>query len=442
MNRLAAVTFDRLQLLLMGLAALFVLLTGVSWVIAVDESLFLPATGLFVGWLTAVLLAYFFLRMRRPAQDPLLFPLAALLMGWGIWLVARLAPNFMWRQLIWVLLSLIVAVSVAAIPSRFQSIRQYPYTWMTCGLFLLVATLIFGVNPSGGGARLWLKIPFTTVFFQPSELLKLLFLIFLASYFSQQDSLKKIRKPHKTLGRLPYLAPLLLVWGFCLTILVWQRDLGAATIFFLVFVALLYLATGEIWYVIGGILMLAVAGSIAYYVFDLVALRIDAWIDPWPEADNRAYQIVQALYALGAGGILGKGIGQGFPVYIPVVHSDFAFAAIGEEWGLIGSITAVTLFFVLVVRALRIAFQTRWPFDRYLAAGIAIMLFVQTLLIMGGVTRLLPLTGVTLPFVSYGGSSLLISGAMLGLLIYLSDRSRHGRSPQFQEKGGRLRKNE
>lgn len=424
MNRFREISSDHFQLLLMGLATLFVSLTGLGWVVAAGSDVLWPSIGLWGGWFVGVVGAFIYLRLVRPAQDPLLFPIGALLMGWGMWLVARLAPNFMWRQLIWILLAIGLMAAVATIPNRFQSLRQYPYTWMVCGLTLLIATLVFGVNPSGGGARLWLKIPFTTVFFQPSELLKILFLIFLASYFSKHDSLTRLRRPHRTFGPLPYLAPLLLVWGFCLTILVWQRDLGAATIFFLVFLGLLYLATGEKWYVIGGGVLLFVAGVAAYFIFDLVALRIDAWLNPWPEADNRAYQIVQALYAIGGGGVFGKGIGQGFPIYIPVVHSDFAFAAIGEEWGLIGSIVTVSLFFTLIVRALRIAFQTRWRFDMYLAAGIAFMFFVQTLLIMGGVTRLLPLTGVTLPFISYGGSSLLVSGIMLGLLIYLSDRSR------------------
>ncbi|MDJ0753035.1 MAG: FtsW/RodA/SpoVE family cell cycle protein [Ardenticatenaceae bacterium] len=429
MNWIRQHYFDRLQLLLLGLAIAFVLNTGITWSLVSTGEISWQVIGIFTLWLGGILGAFFYLRWTRPYQDPLLFPLAALLMGWGMWLVARLAPNFMWRQVIWVILALAVLVVAAVVPARFRPLRKYPYTWMFGGLLLLAATLVFGVNPSGGGARLWLKIPFLPVFFQPSELLKILFIIFLASYFSQQESLKRLQRPGRRFGRLPYLAPLFLVWGFCVTILVWQRDLGAATIFFLVFLTLVYLATGDLQYVGGGILLLLAAGILAYFLFDLVALRIDTWINPWPEADNRAFQIVQSLYALGAGGVFGKGIGLGFPQYIPVVHSDFAFAAIGEEWGLIGTIFVISCFMVLILRGFRIAFQTKWPFDFYLAAGISVMFFAQTLLIMGGVSRLLPLTGVTLPFVSYGGSSLLISSLMLGLLIYLSDRSR--REDQF-----------
>ena len=259
------------------------------------------------------------------------------------------------------------------------------------------------------------------VFFQPSELLKLLLLIFLASYFDERESILNLSKQNGRFGSLPYLAPLILMWGFCMVLLVWQRDLGAATLFFMLFLALLYLATGEKWYVIGGLVLLLFGGVVAYFAFDLVALRIEAWWNPWPDADNRAFQIVQALYALGSGGVLGQGVGQGFPQYIPVVHSDFAFAAIAEEWGLVGSLTVVACFMILAQRGLRISLHQKRPFGKYLAAGIVVLFTAQAFLIMGGVTKLLPLTGVTLPFVSYGGSSMLISSIMIGLLLYLSN---------------------
>jgi cell division protein FtsW len=210
------------------------------------------------------------------------------------------------------------------------------------------------------------------------------------------------------------------MWGFCMLLLVWQRDLGAATLFFILFLTLLFLATGEKRYVWSGLLLLLAAGVFAYFTFDLVALRVEAWWNPWPDANDRAFQIVQSLYALANGGIIGQGIGQGYPDYIPVVHSDFVFAAIAEEWGVVGSLSIVAAFALLAHRGLRIAFQVKRPFQQYLAAGITILFSTQALLIMGGVTKLLPLTGVTLPFVSYGGSSLLISCIMAGLLLYLS----------------------
>ncbi|MFZ1399699.1 MAG: FtsW/RodA/SpoVE family cell cycle protein, partial [Candidatus Promineifilaceae bacterium] len=221
-----------------------------------------------------------------------------------------------------------------------------------------------------------------------------------------------------------YLAPLLLMWGFCMVLLVWQRDLGAATLFFIVFLSLLYLATGDWRVVVGGVGLLLLAGIFAYFAFSLVTLRIDAWWNPWPDADDRAFQIVQSLYAVAAGGIWGQGVGQGFPQYIPVVHSDFAFAAIAEEWGLIGSLGVVGLFALLAHRGMRLALLAERPFRRYLAAGITILLAAQAFLIMAGVTKLLPLTGVTLPFVSYGGSSMLISHVMAGLLLFLSTKTK------------------
>ena len=211
------------------------------------------------------------------------------------------------------------------------------------------------------------------------------------------------------------------MWGFCMALLVWQQDLGAAVLFFAVFLGLLYVAVGDWVYLISGALMLAFAAVFAYFAFDLVALRIDAWWNPWPDADNRAFQIVQSLYALASGGVLGDGIAQGFPTYIPVIHSDFAFAAIVEEWGLIGGFATIFSFIWLTYRGLRIAMMASRPFHTYLATGITLMFTAQTLLILGGVTKVLPLTGVTLPFVSYGGSSLLISSITVGLLIYLSD---------------------
>jgi cell division protein FtsW (lipid II flippase) len=294
---------------------------------------------------------------------------------------------------------------------------------LTIGLVLLAATLLFGVNPSGAGAALWLQIPLLEgVYFQPSELLKLLLVVFLASYFDEQEQLAGIRAAREGRSHLTFLAPLLLMWGFSILLLVWQRDLGAASIFFVTFLTLLYLATGQWRYVAGGLALMVVAGIAGYFLFSVVELRVQAWLNPWPDATDRAFQIVQSLYALAAGGVTGQGVGQGFPYYIPVVHSDFVFAAVAEEWGMVGSIAVLSAFAILGHRGLRIAALSPRAFNVYLAAGITVLFCTQAFLIMAGVTRLLPLTGVTLPFMSYGGSSLLISGVMLGLLLYLSQR--------------------
>ncbi|WP_420627750.1 FtsW/RodA/SpoVE family cell cycle protein [Candidatus Leptofilum sp.] len=378
-------------------------------------------------WLLAQGTAIWLLRKYAPNHDPFLLPIIGLLTGWGILMQDRLAPNFLVRQVAWVVLGTAVLVSITILPRNLRWLRRYRYTLLLLGIALLVATLLFGINPANfDEAKYWLRLPIpflTPVYFQPSELLKLLLVIFLASYFDERESMGQLQGN----GRLPnisYLAPLLLMWGFCMVLLVWQRDLGAATLFFILFLSLLYLATGAWRVVVGGVGLLLLAGVFAYFAFSLVTLRIDAWWNPWLDFDGRAFQIVQSLYAVAAGGIWGQGIGQGFPQYIPVVHSDFAFAAIAEEWGLIGSLGIVGLFALLTHRGMRLALLAERPFRRYLAAGITILLAAQAFLIMGGVTKLLPLTGVTLPFVSYGGSSMMISHVMVGLLLYLSTKTK------------------
>ena len=408
----------RYTYLLLLLAAGFIFTNAISLSIVRAGQLRWPH---FVGPVTWVLLmgvGAYLLQRYRPLHDPFLLPVVALLSGWGLVLIDRLAPNFLGRQIIWLIVGTVVLLSVTILPQNLKPLYRYRYTWLIAGLALLAATLLFGVNPSGANATYWLRLPIpfaSPVYFQPSELLKLLLVIFLASYFDERELLlQHSRRP------LPYLAPLILMWGFCMVLLVWQRDLGAATLFFILFLALLYLATGMARYLWGGAALLLLAGIVAYFLFDVVALRIDAWWNPWPDADNRAFQIVQSLYALGSGGVIGQGIGQGFPDYIPVVHSDFAFAAIVEEWGLLGGLSIIACFALLAHRGLQIALWAQRPFHRHLAAGITILFSIQAILIMGGVTRLLPLTGVTLPFVSYGGSSLLLSYTMVGLLLYLS----------------------
>ncbi|MEM7111816.1 MAG: FtsW/RodA/SpoVE family cell cycle protein [Chloroflexota bacterium] len=408
----------RREAILLTIAAFFVLTTAVNFSLVNTGQLSFQHLWTPLLWLLLTSVAYFLLRHAKPLHDPYLLPIFALLTGWGLLLIDRLAVNFLLRQMIWVGLGTAVFVAIAILPTTLRPLQQYRYSWLVGGLLLLGATLLLGVNPSGFGAAQWLPIPFTGgVFFQPSELLKLLLVIFLASYFHERDMLLRVSSVRVVL---PYLAPLLLMWGFCIILLVWQRDLGAATLFFILFLGQLYLATGNRYYVLGGFVMLLLAAVLGYFAFDVVALRVNAWWNPWPDFDDRAFQIVQSLYALAAGGIMGSGIGQGFPDYIPVVHSDFAFAAIAEEWGLIGSLSIVACFALLAYRGLRIGMLAKRPFATYLATGITILFSAQAFLIMGGVTKLLPLTGVTLPFVSYGGSSLLISSIMAGLLLFLS----------------------
>ena len=323
--------------------------------------------------------------------------------------------------MVWLVLGTGALLLVALVPRSLRWLRRYRYSWLFAGLALLSTTLVLGVNPSGVGARLWLGA--FGVYFQPSELLKLLLVVFLASYLEERrEALVEVearigrwRIPHPA-----FLGPLLLMWGFSIVVLMWQRDLGAALLFFGVFLAMLYAATGQSGYVLVGLLLLAGAAAVGYRLFDHVALRVDAWWNPWSEASGRSFQIVQSLLAFASGGMLGQGLGQGLPTAIPVVHTDFVFAAIGEEYGLAGALAVVLLLALLISRAFHIALQARRPFDQLLATGIGALFGLQSLVIMLGTLKIIPLTGVTLPFVSYGGSSLLTSMIMIGLLLHIS----------------------
>lgn len=413
----------RQERILLILALAFVALNAMSLSLAVEGSLVWSHLWAPLLWAALMGGAHYVLERFRPGRDPLLLPLYALLTGWGLILIDRLAPNFLTRQVLWLVLAVGAMCLLATIPRDLRWLRRYRYTWLTLGLLLLVATLLFGVNPSGAGARLWLKVPFLEgIYFQPSELLKLLLVVFLASYFDEQAHISALRAGGGWRSHLVFLAPLLLMWGFSIVLLVWQRDLGAATLFFITFLSLLFLATGRWQYVAGGLILLLLAAVLGYFTFGVVQLRIDTWWNPWSEATGRAFQIVQSLYAIGAGGVAGQGVGQGSPVFIPVVHSDFAFAAIAEEWGLIGSLSTLLCFVLLGYRGLRVAALSQRSFTAYLSAGITVLICAQAFLIMAGVVKLLPLTGVTLPFVSYGGSSLLMSSVMMGLLLDLSTR--------------------
>jgi len=369
-------------------------------------------------WAAALAAAWLALQWQRPNHDPLLLPITALLAGLGLVMVKRLAPNFLTRQLLWSLLGLGAMLTVGLGLQNLRLLRRYRYTWLAGGLALLALTLLFGVNPAGTGAQLWLGLG--GFYFQPSEPLKLLMIIFLASYLAEKRPL--LTGTVYQIGRfrlppLPYLGPVLLMWSFSMLLLVWQRDLGAAWLFFAVFLSMLYVTIGQAGYVLLGLGLFGIGATIGYRLFYHVRLRVDIWLNPWAEASGRAFQIVQSLLAFAAGGALGQGIGQGQPTFIPVVHSDFVFSALGEELGLMGTLAVLILFALLVARGGRIALTAQTPFRQLLAFGLTVLLGLQALTIMAGSLKMVPLTGVTLPFISYGGSSMLSSFTMMGLLI-------------------------
>lgn len=381
----------------------------------------------FVVWLACAGIGHALLDRGLPHRDPLLFPLVMFLSGWGLVLIDRLAPIFADRQTVWLVVGTAALVVTAFVPHVLRLLRNYRYTLLMIGLGLLVATIILGQNPSGqlGAPELWLGIG--GIYFQPSEALKVILVTFLASYLGEQYPALRAAgiDGHSYRWSISprILGPILLMWGLSVVLLVWQRDLGTAVLFFAVFLILLYVASGYGLIIIGGAALIAIVAIIAYFVLDVsqVQLRIDIWLNPWSEAEGRAYQIVQSLLAFAAGGTFGQGVGQGAPTFIPVVHSDFVFAAIAEEWGLVGVITVIVCIAVLVARGLRSGIAQRGkPFHTLLAVGLSSLIGVQSLMIMGGVLKLVPLTGVTLPYMSYGGSSLLVNFIVVGLLLRLS----------------------
>ncbi len=342
-----------------------------------------------------------------PDIDPYLFPAAAFLSGWGLLTVWRLEPAFGARQAIWLGVSIVVLLFGLRLPATLEFLRKYKYLLLSGSLLLTALTLIFGTNPAGYGPRLWLGC--CGVYFQPSEPLKLLLVAYLAAYLADKLPIK--------LSAFPLIYPTLLVSGVAILLLLFQRDLGTASIFIALHTIIIYLATGRRRTILISAAILIFMGIAGYYLVDIIRLRLDSWANPWKDPVGDSYQIVQSLLAIANGGPEGRGPGLGSPALVPVAISDFIFSAIAEETGLIGTVGLLAIFGILLIRGLRVALGAPDMFRRLLAAGVTAYFGVQSLLIIGGNLRLLPLTGVTLPFLSYGGSSLLTS--FIGLLILL-----------------------
>ncbi|HZT07937.1 MAG TPA: FtsW/RodA/SpoVE family cell cycle protein [Chloroflexota bacterium] len=377
-----------------------------------------------VAIFAAVLIAFHLtIAIRLPQADQELLPIVETLVALGLIAVDRLVPGLAPRQLLWVGLGSTAATATAVGIPRIDWLGRYRYTWLMGGLLLLALTIVFGIDPNGSQTRLWIGA--NGLYFQPSEITKVVAVIFFASYLADKRDLithAPIRIGRLSLPPLAYLGPLVLMWGLSLVLLVWQRDLGVALLFYLIFLFLLYAATGRT-YVGVGIAFLCVGALVSLALFDHVQLRTRIWLDPWPSAAGDAYQLVQALTAYAAGGVLGAGLGFGYPEYVPAVHTDFVLAALGEELGLLGTIAIVGLYVALVFRAFRIALRATSDFAMLFAAGLGTVLGVQALIIMAGNLRLMPITGITLPFLSYGGSSILANFVMVGLLLRISAES-------------------
>jgi cell division protein FtsW (lipid II flippase) len=357
---------------------------------------------------------------RHPAHDPFLLPAAGLLTGFGLLTIFRLTSGFGLRQTIWLGVAGGVMLLGLHRPNDLSILRRFKYLWLTAGLALTAATLFLGTSPEGVGPRLWLG--WGGVYLQPSEPLKLLLIVYLAAYLADRmptpgggnNAASQSRLSLYTLG------PTIVLTGVALLLLVVQRDLGTASIFFFLYASVVYIATEDWRIPVFSLLALAASGIAGYALFDVVQLRVEAWLNPWLDPSGRSYQIVQSLLAVANGGLIGRGPGLGNPGLVPISHSDFIFPAISEEFGLSGAIAMLAVLGLLLVRGLRAALCAPDVYRRLLAAGLTIHLTAQSIVIIGGTLRLLPLTGVTLPFVSYGGSSLLVAFIELLCLLQIS----------------------
>ncbi len=348
-----------------------------------------------------------------PDRDAYIVPLIGMLAGLGLLTVWRLDNTFGLRQTVWVILGALIFGGIVGRSNALLLLRRFKYLWLTGGLLLTGLTFIFGTYPGGNGPHLWLGC--CGVYLQPSEPLKLLLIIYLAAYLADRSLI--------SFGLMSLLLPTLILAGIALVILVAQRDLGTGTLFIVLYSMVVYLASGKKRILAISAFLILLSALAGYRLFSVIQIRMDAWINPWIDPNGHAYQIIQSLIAVATGGTVGSGPGIGDPSVIPVAHSDFIFAAISEELGLMGSFAIIIVLALIAVRGLIIALQASNSYQRFLAAGITLNMIAQSILIIGGNLRLLPLTGVTLPFVSYGGSSLVTSFISVALLVLISNHT-------------------
>lgn len=405
----------------LGLVVLAVLCTGALYTLAaLGKSASVPAD--IVPFLLVVLAlfgsAHVAVRILAPAADATLLPLVAVLNGMGYVFIARLDPDLAGLQSLWTAIGVGVFVATLAVVRKVRDLQRYKYTFALIGVALLLMPLLPGIGRSIRGARLWVRLG--TLTFQPGELAKVALAIFFAAYLVEK---RELLAEATAAARGRAFGPIVLAWGASLLVMTMERDLGSSLLFFALFISMLWLATGQALYLGLGLGLFSVGAAFAYNAFGHVRARVETWLDPWSRADSEGYQLVQAAYAFGSGGFAGTGPGLGSPGKIPAATTDFIFAAVGEELGLLGTAGVLVLFVMVVGAGLRIALRTDNPFEKLLAAGLTVILAVQTFVIIGGVTRVVPLTGVTLPFMSYGGSSLVANYILLALLLRISSDS-------------------
>jgi peptidoglycan glycosyltransferase len=380
-----------------------------------------PFLAVVVGLFIA---AHIAVRRLAPGADGMLLPLAGLLNGIGYVFIARLDKNLAGLQATWTAVGIVAFIVTLAVVRRPRTLERYRYTFLLIGAGLLMLPLVPGVGRTINGAKIWVSLG--PVNFQPGEFAKVALAIFFAAYLVERRELLAMASWPQFRPVLPdpkFLGPIILAWGLSLVVMTAEKDLGSSLLFFALFIVMLWVATEKTAYLgVGGVLF-AIGAFFSWSTFSHVKDRVAVWTNPWADASDKGFQIIQGWYALAWGGIAGRGLGLGTPTRIPEVQNDFIFAAIGEELGLIGG-TAILIAYLLMIGAgLRIAMRAEASFDKLLATGLTTLIGLQTFIIIAGVTRVLPLTGVTLPFVSYGGSSLVANYVLLALLMRISDES-------------------
>ncbi|MEX2504412.1 MAG: FtsW/RodA/SpoVE family cell cycle protein [Egicoccus sp.] len=392
----------------------------------------LPPSAIVTGVAMTVIaiVAHLVVRTMAPDADPTLLPLAFLLNGLGLTFVRRVdlavGSDLAGTQTIWTAVSVAGMCTVLVLIRQVRTLSRYQYSLGLLTLVLLILPLVPGLTAGAiNGARLWVDL--FGMRFQPGEVAKLTMVAFLAGYLERKRVLLSVANQRFGPLLMPaprHLAPVILATGLALVVMAGLRDLGSALLLFGVFLAMLYVATGRAAYPLVGLVAFAIGAALAYQLFAHVRVRVSIWIDPWSQVTDAGYQLAQSLFALGTGGLTGAGLGGGRPQDVPFSATDALFAVIGEELGLLGATAVLVAFLLLVVRGYKISLTARDEYGTLLALGLTATIALQTFVIVGGLTRVVPLTGITLPFMSYGGSSLLGNYILIALLLRISDESR------------------
>lgn len=385
-----------------------------------------------------VVAMHFVMRVVAPDADPLILPIITVLNGLGIAMIYRIDladEAYGWesagiRQIVWTGIAIAIAIGVLLLVRNHRVLQRYRYIAMFVGIVLLLLPMLPLVGETVNGARLWVRFgPFA---FQPGELAKVALAIFFAGYLvSARDSLSMVG--HKFLGmtfpRARDLGPILVVFAASMLVLVFQRDLGTALLYFGLFLVMIYVSTGRSSWIVLGLTMFFVGAFVASRLLNYVGGRVDAWLDAFNpaiyDAEGGSYQLVQGLFGLADGGIIGTGLGRGSPEITPLSESDYIISALGEELGLVGIFAILALYLLFVSRGFRIGFAGQDDFGRLLGVGLSFVIALQVFVVIGGVTRVIPLTGLTTPFLAAGGSSLVANWIIAALLLRLSDTVRH-----------------